>query len=263
VLALGNGDARAHLASGRRFGRLWFPSSGVPLALERRPGGVAVYELGSSPREAQWIPLPAGGARLTSADLSPDNAFVALGDSRGRVTAVPLAEGTPPVTVDTALAEPVRRVAVSEGGRLVAATTEGGVQVWSAASGSPVATLPVADATILRFLPTGDRLATAAASGPLRVWSGATGQEEWAFYGHVGRVTAVGGSPDGRTLVSGSAGGEVRFWDLRTGQELMTFQRHSGPVTHVEFGAGGVFLATAGEGLSGAGEVASWRGIRP
>ena len=69
------------------------------------------------------------------------------------------------------------------------------------------------------------------------------------LFGHVGRVTGLGGSPDGRTLVSGGATGEVKFWDLadRAGTASAS-ARHSTPVTVVEFAASGKFLVTAGDG---------------
>ena len=161
-------------------------------------------------------------------------------------------------TIDIGNHAPVRQVAVSDDGRLFAATVGDGVSVWATGEVSPFASLGSDRPTLIQFLPGEDRILTAGSGNTVRLWGISSGQEELTFRGHVGRVTALGISPDGRTLVSGSTTGEVKFWDLRTGQELMAFRRHTGPVKVVDFALSGRQLITGATGAAGSGELAIW-----
>ncbi|HSQ56015.1 MAG TPA: serine/threonine-protein kinase, partial [Gemmata sp.] len=230
--------------------------------IELREDGVALWELMPAIKETKWLPITGRGARITTADLSPDKSFLAIGDSLGQVSVISIFEGGMTSKTGIGAGNPIDRVALADNGRLAAATTPAGVEVWSVGSSTPVATLGVFDPTAMRFLPGSDRLATAGVGGVVRVWSVATTIEEWTLYGHVGRVTAIGASPDGRTLVTGSASGELKLWDLRTGQELMAFQRYGGPVQWIEFAERGRVMVTVGQGRGGSAELIYWKGMK-
>jgi WD40 repeat protein len=190
----------------------------------------------------------------TSAALTPDAKLLAVGDDAGRVTVWAVGTREPAGTFDTGHRRPVRRVALSADGKLVAAPTATGVAVWDVATKAAVGTVPAEDPAV--FCLVAGKVATTGPGGSVKVFA-AAGKEEFALYGHVGRVTGLGASPDGRTLVSGGATGEVKFWDLRTGTELLGARRHSVAVTVVEFAAGGGLVLTAGEG-----QFAVWDGRR-
>jgi WD40 repeat protein len=230
------------------------PPGEPPTAVEVRDRAAVLCTLrdGGSTEQARFA-LP-DDATPVSAHFSPDGARLAVGDDRGRVFVWNLQDRTTRVTIDCGFRGPVRRVALSHDGRLVAAPAVGGmIGVW--AVDDPAARIAIAadDQTVFRFIGTGDRLATAGRGGVVRVWSIGTGREEFTLHGHVGRVTGLGVSPDGRTLVSGGATGEVKFWEWRTGQEVLSLRRHTGPVTEIEFAANGKLLVTAGDG-----QVAEW-----
>jgi WD40 repeat protein len=226
---------------------------GATLVVEFRDRAAVLREPGASPPADKVVLAPPDNASPVSAEFSGDGTRLAVGDSRGRVSVWGVPDGVAVASIDTGGRGPVRRVALSDDGRLVAAATATGIAVWVVGVPSTPTAIPRPDVTAFRFLPGGDRLATAGEDGAVRVWLVGDGREEFALIGHVGRVTGLGVSPDGRTLVSGGAAGEVLFWDVRTGQELMSVRRHSGPVTLLEFARNGKLLVTAG-----AGQVAFW-----
>jgi WD40 repeat protein len=182
----------------------------------------------------------------TVAVLTSDGKALAVGDDGGRLSVWSLRDKAAPTTFDTGTRVPVRRVAISDDGRFVAAPVATGIGVWVLGTIERVIEVETDDQAVFCFLPPGDRFATAGRDGAVRVWN-LSGKEEQALFGHVGRITALGASPDGRTLVSGGATGEVKFWDLRTGQELLGLRRHSTAVTAIAFSGNGKLLVTAGE----------------
>lgn len=242
----------------RRLDILRYTPDGQLVGVELREREVAGFAIESSAREV-FLAAPRGAnARVMSADVSPDQLHVAIGDDRGRCTVMSVPDRQFVASIETGHGSPVRKVVLSHDARHLATVVPGGVRVWLVTDPNPVSTLALDDATVVRFLPGGERVAAAGRGNAVHVWSFGSGAEEFTLYGHVGRVTGIGVSPDGRTLVTGSAGGELRFWDLRTGQELMAFRRHGGAVTHVEFSANGRLLVTGGVAARGAGELAQW-----
>jgi WD40 repeat protein len=179
---------------------------------------------------------------------------LATGDDRGRVFVLNAANGEVIATIDCGHRNPIRRVALSDDGRLMAAPAAAGLGIWAVENSATTMAVVADESAIFRFIPGGDRIATAGRTGVVRVWLVASGREESALFGHVGRVTCLGASPDGRTVVSGGANGEVKFWDIRTGQEVFGMRRHSVPVTTIEFATNGKLLVTGGDG-----QVAEWR----
>ncbi|MBN9117844.1 MAG: protein kinase [Planctomycetes bacterium] len=206
-------------------------------------GRSAVVAYGRAERLRVAVP---GGRAATSAALSTDGAFLAVGDDAGRVTIWSVTARAALGTIDTGR-RPVQRVTFSDDNRFLAAPTPKGVGVWTVQKPESTGDLAADDQAVFRFVPQADRIAVAGRDGVVRIWS-TNGREEATMFGHVGRVTGLGASPDGRTLVSGGATGEVKFWDARSGVELIGLRRHSTPVTVIEFAAGGKFLVTAGEG---------------
>ena len=67
--------------------------------------------------------------------------------------------------------------------------------------------------TSVAFSPDGKRLVSASEDGTLRVWSCETGQEVLSLHGHNGAVNSVVFTPDGRKLISGGDDGTVRIWN--------------------------------------------------
>lgn len=226
------------------------PAEDTVLGVEFQQGQVTVCELTGSRVRQRWQWALSDAARPTAADLSPDGLVLAVGDDRGRVYAWRTDDGHAFSIMESGLSAPVRRVSVSADGKSVAAPGPDGIRVWSLAQALPLPTVVGESEGVFRLLAQGDRLAVASRTGTVRIYSTVTGREELTLHGHLGRVTAIAGSPDGRVLVTGSNTGEVKFWDLRTGLEVFGLTRHVGPVTCVEFSSDGRRLVTAGTQLA-------------
>jgi serine/threonine protein kinase/WD40 repeat protein len=247
---------QARVATGaHQFTALRFTSEGMLLAAEIRVEQVMVCEISSAVREKLRRALRAGASSVA---FSADGQRLAVGDEGGQVTIWSLTDSTIVGTIQTGEGNPVRHVALSDDGKLIAATAGDGVRIWSVGDLNPISTIVIESPALFRFLPTADRLVIAGRSNVLKVCGVASGHEELAFHGHIGYVTGLGATSDGRTLVSGSSTGEVKFWDLRTGQEMLGLRRHSGAVTAVEFAPNSKLLITGSAARSGGGELAVW-----
>jgi WD40 repeat protein len=238
-----------------QFSSLRFSTEGTLLAAEIRDRQVVVCEIGSDVREKLRVASRTGAG---SAAFSADGHRLAVGDERGQVTIWSLADNRIVATIETGERNPVHHVALSDDGKLVAATVSDGVRIWPVGDVNPLSTIATESVTRIRFLPGSERLVTAGRSNVVRVWSVASGHEELTLHGHVGYVTGLGVTLDNRTLVSGSVIGEVKFWDLRTGQEMLGLRRHSGAVTVLEFAPNSKLLITGSAARSGGGELAVW-----
>jgi WD40 repeat protein len=79
------------------------------------------------------------------------------------------------------------------------------------------------------YSPDGRTLAAASHDGTVKLWDAASGQVLQTLRGHVDVVWGVAFSPDGRTLAAAGAVQTVRLWDLASGQEVLTLRGHTGP----------------------------------
>jgi WD40 repeat protein/tRNA A-37 threonylcarbamoyl transferase component Bud32 len=152
----------------------------------------------------------------------------------------------------TGHANVMRSVSFSpDGKRLAAASSDGSVKVWDAATGKDELTLKGHDVC---FSPDGSRIATANAGQLAKVWDAATGQEVLTLKGHTTVVSCVCFSPDGRRLVSAGGAfqqpdGEVKVWDAATGEELpVKLKGARGLWSSVCFSPDGERIASATQG---------------
>jgi WD40 repeat protein len=231
------------------------PESEPLLGVELSPRFTSLWEFGASPRLIFRKEI--GGA---AADLNLASGLLAVGDAQGRITLWSNADGELQVSIETGLAAPVRHLAFSDNGRLIAAlTAEQSVGIWSI--DDPVVRFKIPGhgdgTTLLRFIGS-DRLATAGRGSSIKIWNLAFGKLEQIMLGHIGQITGLAISPDLRTLVSGSDNGDVKLWDLRTGQELIGLRRHAGPILFAEFSGEGRLLITGGIDANSRGEIAFW-----
>lgn len=92
-------------------------------------------------------------------------------------------------------------------------------QVWDAASGQPLLTIPTGCVHALAFSPNSQLLALALLRGNVEIWSIPDGQKVFALDGSLwDPAGAIAFSPDGRLLALGYQDGLIRLWGLAGGQ---------------------------------------------
>jgi WD40 repeat protein len=114
------------------------------------------------------------------------------------------------------------------------------------------------------FSPDGQKVVSASEDKRVRVWSAATGQCEQTLHGHSSPVNSAAFSPDGLKVVSASGiyGGvaygaayrvdnTVRIWSVATGECEQTMQGHSGAVSSAAFSPDGQKVVSSGENNDG------------
>ncbi|MFI5454569.1 MAG: protein kinase [Isosphaerales bacterium] len=171
-------------------------------------------------------------------------------------------------------AEPVRGVAFSPDGRLLASaggdyTKPGAITIWDAATGVALRSWAGhAECTnSVAFSPDGTRLASAGGRskqpGEVKIWDPATARELLSLSGQTAEVGSVAFGPDGRQLAAASTGtddvgrylpGEVLLWDLASRAPALHLRGHETIVRSVAFSPDGRQLASA----CGGGTVKIW-----
>ena len=103
-----------------------------------------------------------------------------------------------------------------DGTRVVSASRDGTLMIWSARSETPLATLKGHRGVVLgcAYSPTGQYILSASEDSSLRLWDARGGRELAVFEGLSSRISAAAISPDGRTIVFGDIRGQVLFVSL-------------------------------------------------
>ncbi len=144
---------------------------------------------------------------------------------------------------------PVRAVAFSPDGGLVAAANRGGTaSIWSIASGRLQHRLARARTALtdVEFSHDGRLLATAAIGGDARIWNVSDGRVIHILNAHNGRVARVAFSPDDQWLITAGPtyGG---LWPTSTGRLLFYLRGHTGQLEDVAFAPDGKRIITASD----------------
>lgn len=159
--------------------------------------------------------------------FSPDAKFLVSGSSDGTVRVWDVAGGTTLQTFKVLQDARPNQVVFSGDGKLVAACSSSGVQLWDVKTGEMRAPKeqPLGWTEGISFSPDGKWLAT----GHLRfddsprvlLWDLATLQPK-PLTGHAHTVMAVAFSPDGKLLASLDENGKVNVWDVASGEVKKT-----------------------------------------
>lgn len=191
------------------------------LAALHQDGGVTSWDLSTSFWSAS-SKAEDGRFRAITAD---QNAKIVLGDDRGQVKVFDSDLGKM-LANWTVCDGPVRRLAVSNQGNLLASTAglDGTVKLWNLDNGEPTLIIPqaVANCSIedVAFDPTGHLLAVAGIDwlkssgeddGAVTVWDL---QSRKAHYSLPGGALRIGFSPDGKLLAAITAQRSVVVWNL-------------------------------------------------
>jgi WD40 repeat protein/uncharacterized caspase-like protein len=135
----------------------------------------------------------------------------------------------------------------SPDGRLLAGVVDGAIQLFEAATGKLIRSLPEGSRSIstLSFSPDGKVLASV--GDHVKLWDVNSGQELFTLTGHVGLVYSVSFTPDGRVLATGGEDRTVRFWEVSRGTEVRTLTGHTAGVRTVAFSHLGKYLISGGD----------------
>ena len=113
--------------------------------------------------------------------------------------------------------EPLKSVAFSPDGTILAAGGVGPIELWDAETGEKRAALEGHQALVrsIVFSPRGGLLASASGDATVRLWDVRTGEARAVLEGQSdGQVWSVAFSPDGRTLASAGTDGTITLWDV-------------------------------------------------
>jgi WD40 repeat protein len=179
-------------------------------------------------------PTPAGIAgtpqpRLDAdGDPLPQNAVFRLGSLRLRHAA----------------GQPLRSVAFSPDGKLLASAGAGVIRLWAVGTGKLVRELPGSKDVLIpvAFASDGNLLAGAGPEGEVILWATASGRELRRPGGHSRHVWCLAFAPKGDRLLTGD-GAEARLWDAATGKLLHVLEVGAEGVPAVAFSPDGRYVA--------------------
>lgn len=215
--------------------------------------------------------------------VTPDGRRLASADWAGNIFWWDLADGKQ--LKQLAAAGPAQKIAMSPGGRLLAAVGRSGtskyVRVWELSSGelrrrfavpAPGQALNDSDMTFadgfflsgggyggangvfysdrdpftgVAFSPDGKTLAWTAGT-LVRLWDPLRGRERRQWGGAEATLHGLAYSPDGKILAAPSSDGTIRLWEAETGNALATLAGHRGGVRCLAFSSDGATLASGG-----------------
>jgi len=187
---------------------------------------------------------------ITAAGWSPDGKTLALGDIRGHVLLREAATGKPSLERISGHVGPVKQLAFSGDGTLLASGgADGVVAVWQADSGELVRRFKghTGAITFLCFSPDGQTLASGGEDHTARLWGwGGTRRDQWD---QKANVFGLAYSPDGRRLACTAGRRLVNLWDLESGhiaRALSSAKQLTHQMQCLAYSADGALLAAEG-----------------
>lgn len=273
-LVTGGGDGTARIwdaASGRELAVLR-PHGGWVASVAFAPSGDRLITSASDGRVRIWDPATGkllrniagfGKGPVALAFVPAAGTTLLAGGADGRLQRLSISADAPPELVAT-LDGPIRALACSAAGDLVAAAIDNDAVVLTTADGRPTTRLVGHFNRVagIAMTTTGQQVATASSDCSFRLWDAATGKPLQVWGGetlferpvrlvrktdaqHTRAVTSLAFSPDGRLLATASSDLTGGLWDTATGRRLRRFIGHTGFVRGATFSPDGRFVATA------------------
>ena len=244
AFVLGRHDDLAEAVATSPDGR-WIASAG-------RDGVVNLWAAGAGTRHAS---VESGTVRVYRLAFSPDGTRLAAAchDAAVRIWTIP---GTELIHVLRHERHPVFGVDWLGSDRLLAATGDGVLSVWSCDDGRLLETVDTGQGAVMSVAcRTGAAMvATGGEDGTVKVWAVEPLRVEATLSGHGGEVSDLAWSPDGTELASTSGDRETRLWDMASGRTRVILRGHTGLVKAVDFSPDGTRLATS----AWEGEIRLW-----
>ncbi len=203
---------------------LAFSRDGKYLAASDHEEKAFLFELSHGDRVA----LEGHSDQVDCVAFAPETPTVATGSLDGTVRLWSVPDGKQQRVLSATGMGPVRAIAFSFDGKLLAAAGDDRVirvfdlktsRMVERMDGSPDAVLAIA------FSPHASILASAGLDQAVRTWRVGNGKLRSTWVGHGARVWSIAFAPDGETLATASLDGTIRFWDVLTGRQVTELDR--------------------------------------
>jgi WD40 repeat protein len=134
-----------------------------------------------------------------------------------------------------------------DGRRIVSASADTMVRVWSADGAGPPLVLRGHEAAVhaVAFSPDGRRIVSGSADKTLRVWNADGSGQPLILRGHDARVTSAVYSPDGQRIVSASFDKTLRVWNADGSGQPLVLRGHDDTVASAAFSHDGRRIVSA------------------
>ncbi len=196
------------------------------------PDGMRLASAGMDCTVKFWDVRTGSGVRTLAGHTSDANSVAT--DREGRLI---LSAGPPMLKLwDTRSGREIRSVkpvdgidpksAIRQDGKqIVAASSDGVIQLWDAQSGNQTASFVGHDGPVncVRFSPNGERFASCCFNtGEIKIWDSQTGAELRTLENAVDGNNGFAFSPDG-TRIASSLDKSIAVWDIKSGKKVLVF----------------------------------------
>eukprot|EP01004_Peranema_trichophorum_P004254 NODE_318_length_2966_cov_42.475554_g275_i0.p1 GENE.NODE_318_length_2966_cov_42.475554_g275_i0~~NODE_318_length_2966_cov_42.475554_g275_i0.p1 ORF type:complete len:710 (+),score=156.12 NODE_318_length_2966_cov_42.475554_g275_i0:549-2678(+) len=135
------------------------------------------------------------------------------------------------------------------GERMVSASRDRTLKLWSVKSGNEILTLKGHHGFVLSccFSPSGDEVVSASDDKTLKLWEAKTGKKITTLKGHNDKVYCCAYSPSGKEIASASCDKTVKIWSTDSGKKITTLRGHNSAVFCAAFSHSGLKVVSASD----------------
>ncbi len=193
--------------------------------------------------------LEIGDGIVHALTFTPDGRTLVVGGSVAYLELLDTADwsGRGQMTSD---AKPIRMLAVSADGTMLASTSDdASIRLWDLSNRRPTATLEGHNRTVtaIAFSHLGKTLASASEDGRVKLWNAAELREQATLESHRGHVHDVAFTPDDRWVVSAEDDGRAQLWETGSGKPGRAVWSNNSRLFTVAISPDGREIATGGD----------------